>query len=141
MTTTQCFDDLNIPPEHPGRSKSDTHYLTDTELLRTHTSAHKTQHLRQGHEAFLCTGDVYRRDEIDASHFPAFHQMEGVRVFEKEEWESKGVEAVDLARDELRTTLEGLARHLFGDVEMRWVDAYFPFTEPSMELEIFFKGE
>ena len=52
--------------------------------------------------------------------------MEGVRVFEKDEWESKGVEAVDLARDELRTTLEGLARHLFGDVEMRWVDAYFP---------------
>ena len=141
VTTTQCFDDLNIPPEHPGRSKSDTYYLTDTELLRTHTSAHQSQHLRQGHEAFLCTGDVYRRDEIDASHFPAFHQMEGVRVFEKEEWESKGVEAVDLARDELRTPLEGLARHLFGDVEMRWVDAYFPFTEPSMELEIFFKGE
>ena len=62
-------------------------------------------------------------------------------MFEKEEWESKGVEAVDLARDELQSTLEGLARHLFGDVEMRLVDAYFPFTEPSMELEIFFKGE
>ena len=85
VTTTQCFDDLNIPPEHPGRSKSDTYYLTDTELLRTHTSAHQSQHLRQGHEAFLCTGDVYRRDEIDASHFPAFHQMEGVKLFSEEE--------------------------------------------------------
>ena len=51
------------------------------------------------------------------------------------------VDAVDLARDELKATLEGLATHLFGEVEMRWVDAYFPFTEPSMELEIFFKGE
>ena len=55
---------------------------------------------------------MYRRDSIDATHFPVFHQMEGVRVFEKDEWESKGVEAVDLARDELRTTLEELARHL-----------------------------
>ena len=64
VTTTQCFDDLNIPPEHPGRSKSDTYYLTDTELLRTTRRRHQSQHLRQGHEAFLCTGDVYRRDEI-----------------------------------------------------------------------------
>lgn len=97
--------------------------------------------LKSGATKFLVTGDVYRRDSIDATHFPVFHQMEGVRVFDKEEWESKGVDPVALAQGELKDTLEGLARHLFGEVEMRWVDAYFPFTEPSMELEIFFKGE
>lgn len=65
MTAEQCFDDLRIPPDHPGRQPSDTYYVTDTTLLRTHTSAHQSQHLRAGCEAFLCTGDVYRRDEID----------------------------------------------------------------------------
>ncbi len=67
--------------------------------------------------------------------------MEGVRVFEPSEWEAAGVSGTSLAEQELKQTLEGLARHLFGDVEMRWIDAYFPFTEPSYELEIFFKGE
>ena len=148
VTTTQCFDDLNIPPEHPGRSKSDTYYLTDTELLRTHTSAHQSQLLRDGKEAFLCTGDVYRRDEIDASHFPAFHQMEGVKLFPpadvggamtREEWlASPGCELI--AKD-LKKTLEGLCDHLFGDCEKRWIDEYFPFTEPSFELEIFYNGD
>ena len=66
VTTTQCFDDLNIPPEHPGRSPSDTYYVDAERVLRTHTSAHQSEHLRGGHERFLCTGDVYRRDEIDA---------------------------------------------------------------------------
>ena len=56
-------------------------------------------------------------------------------------YKRQGKESVDLAAEELKDCLEGLARHLFGDVEMRWVDAYFPFTEPSFELEIFFKGE
>ena len=63
--TTQCFDDLRIPPDHPGRQPSDTYYLMDTTLLRTHTSAHQSEHLKAGHKAPLCTGDVYRRDEID----------------------------------------------------------------------------
>lgn len=57
---------------------------SDDVLLRTHTSAHQSTLLREGKEAFLCTGDVYRRDEIDASHFPAFHQMEGVKLFDPE---------------------------------------------------------
>jgi len=135
------FDSVLVPPDHVSRSANDTYYVDAENVLRCHTSAHQLEMLKDGATKFLVTGDVYRRDSIDATHFPVFHQMEGVRVFEKEEWESKGVEAVDLARDELRSTLEGLARHLFGDVEMRWVDAYFPFTEPSMELEIFFKGE
>ena len=58
VTTTQCFDDLNIPPEHPGRSKSDTYYINDQQVLRTHTSAHQSQHLCAGHEAF-CARATY----------------------------------------------------------------------------------
>eukprot|EP00457_Paulinella_chromatophora_P009596 gb/GEZN01009666.1/.p1 GENE.gb/GEZN01009666.1/~~gb/GEZN01009666.1/.p1 ORF type:complete len:279 (+),score=25.41 gb/GEZN01009666.1/:96-932(+) len=101
----------------------------------THTSAHQTDLMRQGNYAFLVAGDCYRRDEIDYSHYPVFHQMEGVRLWEKTE---KSIEEV---RTELKVTLEGLSDHLFGQVEKRWVDAYFPFTDPSLELEIFFEGQ
>lgn len=149
VTTTQCFDDLLIPPEHPGRQSTDTYYITDESLLRTHTSAHQSEHLRQGYEAFLCTGDVYRRDEIDRSHFPAFHQMEGVKLFPPEqvgeEYESREAwlasDACKLVAEDLKKTLEGLVDHLFGPVEKRWADDYFPFTEPSFELEIFYNGD
>jgi hypothetical protein len=71
-----------------------------------------------------------------------FHQMEGVRVFTEAEWTAAGAsDGVAHAATELKSTLEGLARHLFGPVEVRWVDAYFPFTEPSYEMEIFFNGQ
>eukprot|EP00741_Cyanophora_paradoxa_P016594 tig00020930_g16024.t1 len=135
------FDDLLVPADHVSRSSNDTFYITEETILRCHTSAHQTELLRRGLKAFLCTGDVYRRDSIDATHYPVFHQMEGVRVFEQAEWEAAGVSALELAEKDLKKTLEGLVRTLFGEVEMRWVDAYFPFTEPSFELEIFFKGE
>ena len=150
VTTKQCFDDLRIEPDHPGRSPSDTYYITDKTLLRTHTSAHQSQHLRDGHECFLCAGDVYRRDEIDSSHYPAFHQLEGVKLFDKdvvgdsnkltgEEWlESKECQ---LIADDLKATLEGLMDHLFGPVEKRWSTDYFPFTDPSFECEILYEGE
>lgn len=82
-----------------------------------------------------------RRDSIDATHYPVFHQMEGVRVFGPQDWQASGMEGAQYAEMELKRTLEGLAQHLFGEVEMRWIDAYFPFTEPSFELEIFFKGQ
>jgi phenylalanyl-tRNA synthetase alpha chain len=147
VTTKQCFDDLRIEPDHPGRSPSDTYYLTDETLLRTHTSAHQSQHLSEGHEAFLCAGDVYRRDEIDASHYPAFHQLEGVKLFDPEvvgtasgeEWVNSP-ECKMIAED-LKATLEGLMDHLFGPVEKRWSEDYFPFTEPSFECEILYEGE
>lgn len=150
VTTTQCFDDLRIPPEHPGRSPSDTYYITDDTLLRTHTSAHQSQHLRDGYECFLCAGDVYRRDEIDASHYPAFHQLEGVKLFDPETVkESDGLTGEDwlksadckLISDDLKATLEGLMDHLFGPVEKRWTEDYFPFTDPSFECEILYEGE
>eukprot|EP00529_Nitzschia_sp_RCC80_P019686 CAMPEP_0113522480 /NCGR_PEP_ID=MMETSP0014_2-20120614/45211_1 /TAXON_ID=2857 /ORGANISM="Nitzschia sp." /LENGTH=420 /DNA_ID=CAMNT_0000420539 /DNA_START=52 /DNA_END=1311 /DNA_ORIENTATION=- /assembly_acc=CAM_ASM_000159 len=147
VTTKQCFDDLRIGPDHPGRSPSDTYYIDDETLLRTHTSAHQSQHLKAGHDCFLCAGDVYRRDEIDSSHYPAFHQLEGVKLFDPEvvgtktgdDWlESDEIKDVT---DDLKKTLEGLMDHLFGPVEKRWADDYFPFTEPSFEMEIMYEGE
>jgi len=158
VNAQQCFDDLLIPEDHPGRKPSDTYYISrpggrevsssKDVLLRTHTSAHQSALMREGKEAFLCTGDVYRRDEIDASHFPAFHQMEGVKLFDpslvggamsREEWlASPGCE---LVAADLKKTLEGMCDHLFGPVEKRWIDEYFPFTEPSFELEIFYNGD
>lgn len=141
VTDTMNFDEVLVPKDHVSRSFNDTYYIDETTLLRCHTSAHQAQQLRNGKKAFLCTGDVYRRDTIDATHYPVFHQMEGVRVFEKSEWEAAGMDAETYAFTELKATLEGMCKTLFGDVEMRWVDAYFPFTEPSAELEIFFNGD
>jgi len=81
VDTVNCFDNLLVGPEHVSRRPSDTYYATDSLVLRTHTSAHQCQFIASGEKSFLCTGDVYRRDEIDSSHYPVFHQMEGVRIF------------------------------------------------------------
>lgn len=141
MTTKQNFDDLLVPADHPSRSLSDTFYLDADHILRPHTSAHQTHLLREGKRAFLVAGDCFRRDEIDSSHYPVFHQMEGVRVWKNTDLPSDPAEAEAFIMKELQTTLEGVARTLFGDVNMRWIDAYFPFTHPSMELEVEFEGK
>eukprot|EP00899_Mesostigma_viride_P018315 jgi/Mesvir1/26485/Mv16154-RA.1 len=135
------FDEVLVPPDHVSRSYNDTYYVDAATVLRCHTSAHQTEKLREGHRRFLVTGDVYRRDSIDATHYPVFHQMEGVCVFEPSEWEAAGMDGTAYAEQELKRTLEGLTRRLFGDVKMRWYDTYFPFTNPSFELEIFFNDE
>jgi len=151
VTSQQCFDDLLIPPDHPGRAPNDTYYVTDSTLLRTHTSAHQSQHLRSGIDAFLCSGDVYRRDEIDATHYPAFHQMEGVKLMDHylvegandisgEEWLKSP--QCQLVESDLKSTLEGLMDHLFGPTtRKRWNGDFFPFTQPSYELEIYHNDE
>ncbi|KAI3438380.1 hypothetical protein D9Q98_000812 [Chlorella vulgaris] len=141
VAATANFDEVLVPADHVSRSPNDTYYVAPETVLRCHTSAHQAEILRQGERAFLVTGDVYRRDSIDATHYPVFHQMEGVRVFGPQDWQASGMEGAQYAEVELKRTLEGLAQHLFGEVEMRWIDAYFPFTEPSFELEIFFKGQ
>ena len=141
VSTQANFDSVLVPPDHVSRSSNDTYYVDDSTVLRCHTSAHQLELLKSGARRFLVTGDVYRRDSIDATHFPVFHQMEGVCVFEPQDWEARQLSSLELANSELKITLEGLVRHLFGEIEMRWVDAYFPFTEPSYELEIFFNGE
>lgn len=165
VSTEDCFDAMLVPTDHVSRRPTDTYYVNATTVLRAHTSAHEVPTMKQGVKAFLVSGDVYRRDEIDASHYPVFHQMEGVRIFsEVREWEGERErerstidvtrwlvlsneqlpadmpreEKVAIVEAELKKTLEGLVAALFGKVEMRWVDAYFPFTHPSLELEIFF---
>lgn len=142
VKATANFDEVLVPVDHVSRSPNDTYYVDSETVLRCHTSAHQAETLRKGHASFLVTGDVYRRDSIDSTHYPVFHQMEGVRVFAEEEWKAAGAtDGTVYCEQELKKALEGLAKELFGDVEMRWIDAYFPFTEPSFELEIYFKDQ
>lgn len=141
VSVEENFDDVLVPADHISRSYNDTYYVDSQHVLRCHTSAHQAGLLRKGHTHFLVTGDVYRRDSIDSTHYPVFHQMEGVRVFSPDEWTGSGLDMTSYAAVDLKKSLEGLAQHLFGKVEMRWVDTYFPFTNPSFELEIYFKDE
>ncbi|XP_069073509.1 phenylalanine--tRNA ligase, mitochondrial isoform X1 [Pleurodeles waltl] len=165
VTTEQNFDSLLIPPDHPSRKKGDNYYLNKSHMLRAHTSAHQWDLVNSGLDAFLVVGDVYRRDEIDSSHYPVFHQMEGVRIFSdyelfkdvkhgehyqifeqssrtNQKQETHSMEAVKLVEFSLKHALTKLMTHLFGEgLEIRWVDCYFPFTHPSFEMEIKFQGE
>lgn len=75
VTTKQNFDSLLIPENHPSRAKSDCYYLNREYLLRAHCTAHQVDLLSSGLDNFLIVGDVYRRDEIDSTHFPVFHQV------------------------------------------------------------------
>ncbi|RHY34542.1 hypothetical protein DYB32_000872 [Aphanomyces invadans] len=156
VSVADCFDHMLIPEDHVSRRPTDTYYLNPTTLLRTHTSCHEVPLMKQGIKNFLVAGDVYRRDEIDASHYPVFHQMEGLRFFPEvpspvpctiQSFDtcvqlSRSIPydaRVALVQEHLKTTLEGMVESIFGKVEMRWVDAYFPFTDPSLELEIYFE--
>ncbi|CAH8604926.1 unnamed protein product [Schistosoma guineensis] len=85
VTVRKNFDSLFIPPDHPSRLRTDTYYLNETTVLRSHTSAHQLDLINSGLNAFLVAGDVYRRDDIDSLHYPVFHQLEGVRLFTSDE--------------------------------------------------------
>ncbi|CAB9500602.1 Phenylalanine--tRNA ligase alpha subunit [Seminavis robusta] len=136
VSTNANFDLLRIPQDHVSRQKTDTYYLNPTTVLRCHTSAHQVDLLKQHKRQFLVTGDVYRRDEIDASHYPVFHQMEGVKLFDTSDNTEESIQA------DLQHGLEGMAKALFGaDTPVRWVDAYFPFTHPSLELEVYYQDD
>ncbi|XP_034036019.1 probable phenylalanine--tRNA ligase, mitochondrial [Thalassophryne amazonica] len=166
VTVEQNFDSLLIPADHPSRKQGDNYYLNRITMLRAHTSAHQRELVRSGLDAFLLAGDVYRRDEIDATHYPVFHQMEGVRLFSNHELfsqvehgedlslferggrrmsskqETHSLEAVKLVEFNLKRTLTDLMARLFRrDLEVRWVDCYFPFTHPSFEMEVRFQGD
>lgn len=75
VTVKQNFDSLLIPADHPSRKKSECYYINRSYMLRAHCTAHQVDLLRSGLDNFLIVGDVFRRDEIDSSHFPVFHQV------------------------------------------------------------------
>lgn len=133
VSTTMNFDDLLIGPDHPARSKSDTYYIDKDRVLRTHTSAHQSELLRSGRNKFLVVGDVYRKDEIDRSHYPVFHQIEGVFKVP--------LTKKDSPVEYLKEILSGLVEYLYPGVEYCYEDDYFPFTEPSLEINVGFNGE
>ncbi len=124
------FDALNFDPDHPARQMQDTFFVSPADsglLLRTHTSPVQIRSLldRPLPVYVVCPGKVYRTDELDATHTPVFHQIEGLAV-------DRG-----LSMRQLKGTLDHLAQELFGaSVSTRWRPSYFPFTEPSAEVDL-----
>lgn len=195
VTVFENFDSLGFPKDHPGRNKSDTYYINKNHLLRTHTSAHEMECFgnilqKKTHKpGYLITADVYRRDEIDKTHYPAFHQMEGARIWSKDpagktqlkkdievlnkELEKiknftvedcpyveatnpkqsyMSEEEVHLVSTHLKKTFELIVAEVFKkklesegkgneEIKARWIEAYFPWTAPSWEIEVWWNGE
>ncbi|KAF9454497.1 phenylalanyl-tRNA synthetase [Macrolepiota fuliginosa MF-IS2] len=187
VTPFKNFDELSFPLDHPGRSVTDSYYINKDLMLRTHTSTHEVETFRKGDMKWLLTADVYRRDEIDGSHYPVFHQVEGAKIFTADANGLKEVEednvrlerllakeniviedvpnvsktnpvqeghdpvfAEAVARN-LKLSLNHLILRVFGrggagvgkeePLRVRWIEAYFPFTSPSFEVEVFFQGK
>ena len=195
VSTAQNFDSLGFPEHHPGRSRTDTYYVNKKTVLRTHTSAHQADTFRANASAgYLISADVYRRDAIDRSHYPVFHQMEGARTWDRKEVpggdivkavmedfktlpthdihiedpnptthpvrnplqsEYHSAEEVEAISSHLKRSLENVVVEIFSrasaaaqedgksqsPLQIRWIEAYFPFTSPSWELEVFWEGE
>ncbi|KAI4195998.1 MAG: hypothetical protein LQ350_006830 [Teloschistes chrysophthalmus] len=199
VTVAQNFDSLGFPADHPGRNRSDTYYINKGTVLRTHTSAHEADIFRQNASpGYTISADVYRRDAIDRSHYPVFHQMEGARMWDRKKvqggdiakavWtdleqmpkhnievedpnptvhpernplqaDHHSLEEVEAIAAHLKRSLEGVVVELFSKarrnmaaahalessheepLKIRWVEAYFPFTSPSWELEVFWQGD
>ncbi len=121
------FEALNVPKDHPARDMQDTFYLGPNLLLRTQTSAAqiRTMETRKPPIRIICPGRVYRADEVDATHSPVFHQVEGLVV-------DKGITMCDL-----KGVLEQFAHEIYGeDTKVRFRPSFFPFTEPSVEVDV-----
>jgi phenylalanyl-tRNA synthetase alpha chain len=121
------FTALNHPPEHPARAPQDTFYLAEHVLLRTHTSPMQVRAMElQAPPIYVVVpGRVYRPDTADATHVPMFHQLEGLAIDE------------ELTLADLQGTLLAFARQMFGEeTRVRLRPGYFPFTEPSVEVDV-----
>ncbi len=189
------FDVLGFPEDHPGRSKTDTYYVNHDTLLRTHTSAHEHECFQKCKTpGYFIVADVYRRDAIDRTHYPGFHQLEGARSWSRKEHGDNLInviandikkiaktdlivedppynpetnpkqshmsnEEVEVVSQHLKRTIElmvndifNLAKQaaikagstdpdLFKPLKIRWIEAYFPWTAPSWEIEVWWKGD
>jgi phenylalanyl-tRNA synthetase alpha chain len=121
------FTALNHPPEHPARQRQDTFYFRDSVLLRTHTSPMQVRAMEAQEPPIyvVVPGRTYRPDTPDATHVPMFHQLEGLAIDE------------DITLADLQGVLLAFARQMFGeDTEVRLRPGYFPFTEPSVEVDV-----
>ena len=130
------FEALNLPKYHPARDMQDTFYFKDGKILRTHTSPVqiRTMEAQKPPIRMICPGNVFRCD-YDLTHTPMFHQVEGLVV-------ENGKDSVNFAN--LKFILEDFLKYIFGNVKVRFRSSYFPFTEPSAEVDmscIFCKGE
>ena len=126
-TDEYCFEKLNLPKDHPARDMQDTFYITDNILLRTQTSAAQARIMEQRKPPIriICPGRVYRADEVDATHSPVFHQVEGLVV-------DKGITMCDL-----KGVLEQFAHEIYGpETKVKFRPSFFPFTEPSVEVDV-----
>lgn len=119
------FDALNIPQTHPSRDVSDTFYITDDVVLRTQTSPVQVRYMLNHKPPFrmICPGKVYRPD-YDVSHTPMFHQMEGLMIGE------------NISFANLKGILTHFVKKVFGETEVRFRPHFFPFTEPSAEMDV-----
>ena len=124
------FTALNIPEHHPARDMQDTFYLGDGRLLRTHTSPVQIRHMENNPPPvrIVAPGRVYRRDAVDATHSPVFHQVELLALDE----------GLDFSH--LRGTVTTFLQQFFGDLPVRFRASYFPFTEPSAEVDVQWRG-
>lgn len=126
-TEFHCFDALNTPADHPARNEKDTFYFDSGKLLRTHTSTVqvRTMENQPPPVRIIAPGSAYRRDEIDATHLSVFNQLEGLYVDQ------------NVTISDLKGTLEHFFEALFGtETELRFRPHFFPFTEPSFEIDI-----
>ncbi|MFN7413979.1 MAG: phenylalanine--tRNA ligase subunit alpha [Dolichospermum sp.] len=124
------FEALNTPPDHPARDMQDTFYLPDGNLLRTHTSSVQNRYMEKEEPPIrvVAPGRVYRRDDVDATHSAVFHQIELLAIDE------------GLTFTDLKGTVKIFLQSIFGDLPIRFRASYFPFTEPSAEVDLQWKG-
>jgi len=144
VTVEENFDLLNTPKDHPSRQETDTYYVDKDHVLRTQMTVMWSFYLKdkeilqklkdKGEIMALSSGIVFRKDEIDRNHYPAFHQIDGLYVCEK----SKKI----ITQKDLEEVQIDLAKGIFGnDIEYKFLVDTFPFTDPSVEMDIKFNGE
>lgn len=144
VTVEENFDILNTPQDHPSRKETDTYYVDEKHVLRTQMTVMWPFYLKDknvleklekdGEIMALSSGIVFRKDEIDRSHYPAFHQIDGLYICKKIK---KTITQKDLEEVQI-----DMAKSIFGnDIEYKFIVDTFPFTDPSVEMDIMFNGE
>ncbi len=141
--TNILFDLFNMGPDHPARSKSDTYYIDETNVLRTHDTVFWYYYLNhpeikkriENKETLgaVCYGKVYRKDEIDSKHMNVFHQFGGLYVAPDDKQQ--------ISPDDLKNTLSEVAKSVFGNANFRFYEHNFPYTDPSFEMEAEINGQ